>query len=51
MMLDALFIYSLRYVVTSCIWNHPGIHAGGGSVMCKSRECHYVLSVDIITSI
>ena len=49
MMLDALYIYSQRYVVTSYIWNHLVLHAGGGSVMCKSRECHYVLSVDIIT--
>ena len=28
-----------------------GIHMEEGSVLCKSQECHYVLSVDIITAV
>ena len=44
MMLDALYIYSQRYVITS--YTH-----GSSVVLCvkvKSQECHHTLSVGII---
>ena len=40
MMLDALYIYSQRYVITLCIWNHLDIHA--------EEECH-VQKVENVT--
>ena len=37
MMLDALYIYSQRYIITSCIWNHL-VYTQKEEVSCAKVE-------------